>query len=131
MILFLNTFLEHKYLILSYIIINKYDSLKILNFFFFLMYLVLKFLDLLLSEILSPSMDPQAFWRRFHGQQYGQYNNNSLSQCIGPQEFLQYDKYLLYSYCFCSYRSFLRTSYYLGSRSSIPLVLPICFLKLV
>lgn len=72
MILFLNTFLEHKYLILSYIIINKYDSLKILNFFFFLMYLVLKFLDLLLSEILSPSMDPQAFWRRFHGQQYGQ-----------------------------------------------------------
>lgn len=51
-------------------ILNKYDKLKNIKLLFF-MYLVLKFLDLLLSEILSPSMDPQAFWKRFQSQQYG------------------------------------------------------------
>lgn len=35
------------------------------------MYLVLKYFDLLLREILSPGMNPQAFWKRFQGQQYG------------------------------------------------------------
>lgn len=49
---------------------NKHDSLKILNLFVF-MYFVLKYLDLLLSEILSPSMDPQAFRKRFQDQEYG------------------------------------------------------------
>lgn len=107
MTLFLNTFLEHKYLILSYIIINKYDKLKNIKLLFF-MYLVLKFLDLLLSEILSPSI---VWILKLFGKDSRVNNmdikyNNSLSQCIDPQEFLQYDKYLLYSYCFCSYRSF-------------------------
>lgn len=72
----------------------KLKNIKLL----FFMYLVLKFLDLLLSEILSSSI---VWILKLFGKDSRVNNmdikyNNSLSQYIDLQELLPYDKYLLW-----------------------------------